>query len=627
MRSSSFSLSSFGLLAALGSWPFMAATSLNDVATSGPRSEQVLGHVNAAMKWYRQSQNGAQWVGEPSDRIYFDGEHALANRVLQLAFSSAQADALALPSPPAAGKTDAANQKLLASQAEAATRVSQLQGKIADLDRQIQAAGPDNSALLQTQRDELAAELDLAKTTHDSINQVASFVAIQGDSSSSLTDQIAELQRSVPEAFAQGDAAKVPELKSIGSGGSGLIGRGEAFYALFKAVRGVEVLDHETLELEGIVTGLRKPLGDSIRTIIQQGKAATDQAATPETSADPGKLDALRGNFQDLASKFRDLAGAAVPLRQEQLLLEQSHQNLAVWRASLQRQYTVIIRSLLWKVLSLGLVIALMLGLSDIWRRATFRYVHDLRRRRQFLLIRRFTTSIILVLVVIFTFVSDYSSLATYAGFLTAGVAVALQTVIVSVAAYFLLIGRYGVRVGDRLTVSGVTGTVIDIGLVRFYMTELAGTGVELHPTGRVAVFANSVLFQPTPIYRQLPGTDYTWHEAVVPLVATADFPYLTGKLLAAATKVYTEYRPSLEKQHGEIERLIDLKLEVPEPASQLRYSAAGVELVIRYPVEIAHVAVTDNLMASAILEAIRGDNQIKDATTAMPRIQAAVKV
>ena len=51
-------------------------------------------------------------------------------------------------------------------------------------------------------------------------------------------------------------------------------------------------------------------------------------------------------------------------------------------------------------------------------------------------------------------------------------------------------------RVGDRITVAGVTGDVIEVGLVRFYMMELAGSGTELHSTGRVAVFANSILFQ-----------------------------------------------------------------------------------------------------------------------------------
>ena len=49
--------------------------------------------------------------------------------------------------------------------------------------------------------------------------------------------------------------------------------------------------------------------------------------------------------------------------------------------------------------------------------------------------------------------VSDFSSLATFAGFATAGIAVGLQAVLLSVAAYFFVIGRYGIRIGDRISV------------------------------------------------------------------------------------------------------------------------------------------------------------------------------
>jgi small-conductance mechanosensitive channel len=94
------------------------------------------------------------------------------------------------------------------------------------------------------------------------------------------------------------------------------------------------------------------------------------------------------------------------------------------------------------------------------------RYVHDARRRRQLLLIRRFVSGFFMLLVVMLGFVSEFSSLATFAGFITAGIAVALQTVILSIAAYFSLIGRRGVKVGDRITVSGVTGDVLEIGFI-----------------------------------------------------------------------------------------------------------------------------------------------------------------
>ena len=69
--------------------------------------------------------------------------------------------------------------------------------------------------------------------------------------------------------------------------------------------------------------------------------------------------------------------------------------------------------------------IAVVLVVSDIWRRATFRYLHDLRRRRQFQVLRRVAVAIALTLVITFSLVSEIGSIATYIGFVTAGIAVA----------------------------------------------------------------------------------------------------------------------------------------------------------------------------------------------------------
>jgi len=104
---------------------------------------------------------------------------------------------------------------------------------------------------------------------------------------------------------------------------------------------------------------------------------------------------------------------------------------------------------------------------SSFWRRAILRYIVDLRRRYQFLLLRRIALWFVIALVIAFGLASEFASIATFAGLLTAGVAVALQNVILAVVGYFLLIGKFGVRVGDRVEASGVTGEVVEVGLIR----------------------------------------------------------------------------------------------------------------------------------------------------------------
>jgi small-conductance mechanosensitive channel len=256
----------------------------------------------------------------------------------------------------------------------------------------------------------------------------------------------------------------------------------------------------------------------------------------------------------------------------------------------------------------------------------TFRYISDVRRRRQFLLMRRFVVGFLMGLVFILGFVSEFSALATFAGFITAGLAVGLQTILLSVAAYFLLIGRYGIRVGDRISISGVTGDVVDVGMVRFYLLELAGTSVDLQPTGRVVAFPNSVLFQTTsPMFKQVPGTNYTWHEVAIALNPAGDYQIVEESMLDAVNMVYEKYRAILERQHSDIERRFEIPFTPLKPRAQLQFSDAGLEAVVRYPVALHHGAEADDQITRSLVDIIGKNEQLKAAVSGLPKIRSSI--
>ena len=95
-----------------------------------------------------------------------------------------------------------------------------------------------------------------------------------------------------------------------------------------------------------------------------------------------------------------------------------------------------------------------------------------------------------IVIVAAFAFASDLTSLATFFGLLAAGVAVALHSLILSVIGYFVLVGKRGIRIGDRVQISGVTGDVTDMGWLQFQIKEIDSRTQQL--TGNVVTFSNS---------------------------------------------------------------------------------------------------------------------------------------
>jgi small-conductance mechanosensitive channel len=309
------------------------------------------------------------------------------------------------------------------------------------------------------------------------------------------------------------------------------------------------------------------------------------------------------------------------------MALEQSQASLNAWKGAVDVEYTTILHSLLLRVLSIAIALGTIFILGEVWRRATTSYVKDIRRRRQLLVVRRLVIGFLSGLVMIFGLVTQFSSLATFAGFITAGLAVGLQTILLSVAAYFFIIGRYGVKVGDRITVAGVTGDVAEVGLVRFYVLELAGSGTDLYPSGRVAVFSNAVLFQAgTPLYKQLPGTEYLWHEMTVKLNQESDYRPATEAMLQSIQKVYDRYRQQIEQQHRQLESWMDTSLDLPGIQSSLQLVDGGLQFWVRFPVLIRQTTETDNRMTEALLATIASDAKVKAAVNSAPIVKAAVK-
>ena len=599
--------------------------------TAPTASDSILAHLNTAISWYHQITGLDITAGQPSDILYLENARNSATQALQTAFQASQAQATLLAKTgQSSNPADSAKVNLdqLSSLGKAITntndRITQNQSQLDDMNKQIAAAHGKQREQLLSQRDSLQGELDLDKTILESLQKIASVNAGSESGGSGLAGQINQLKQSVPEVFAttKKEAATSTPSKASRAQDSGLFGQASILLGQMRDMNDIDQLVAQTAHLRDTADKLEAPLREQLRSLVQQGREMVNQPP----SSDPAEIAATRKKFEALTSQFKQVSAVAVPLRQEMILLDECRGDLQEWRNSIKTEYGRVLRSLLTRVAIILIALLFVFVLSAAWRHATYRYIGDARRRRQLMLIRRFVTGFLMVLVIALGFVSEFSSLATFAGFLTAGIAVALQTVILSVAAYFFLIGRYGVRVGDRLTVGGVTGDVIEVGLVRLYLMELSGTGIDLYPTGRVVVFSNSVMFQAAPFFKQLPGTAYAWHEIAVTLAANANVAAVEKKLLEALTSVSSQYQHVIDHQHALVQRLLDTPIATPTPTSHVYFADTGPEFVVRYPVELQDAAQIDNEVTRKLMEAIGSDEELKAAVSGSPKLRAPIR-
>jgi hypothetical protein len=137
-------------------------------------------------------------------------------------------------------------------------------------------------------------------------------------------------------------------------------------------------------------------------------------------------------------------------------------------------------------------------------------------------------------------------------------------------------------------------------------------------------VVSNSVLFQGA-LFKQIPGTAFTWHEVAVKLERGSDYSLAEGKLLEAVNSVYSQYRESMEQQRQGLEGLVAVRVSAPRPEAHLQLVENNLHLVVRYPVVLHREFETDNQMAKKVVEVIDSLPELKAAVGA-PTIRSANK-
>jgi len=510
-------------------------------------------------------------------------------------------------------------------------RARDLQGQIARFDERLSTATAAERQVLLAQRAQLAAALNLTGEVQETVKGLQQFAARSNSSASGekgLLGDISDMERTVPEArLTPAGAARGAPPPAAGStvntapapasavalrtDSAGLIALGKEWLDLRSAHRLHLHYIGATNELSAALDKISSNLTSQVRELLRNSPSAV-------TTTNTSELAAARTAIETATARFKELSTLLVPLGEESITLDSAGSILEERRAALDARATGVARQLLVHAGILLACIALIIVLSAVWRRATFRYLHDARRRQQFLSLRRIAMVIAFATVIFMAFLSEIGSLATYIGFVTAGIAVALQNVILAVVAYFFLIGRYGVRVGDRITMAGVTGRVAEIGLVRIYLKELGG--VDLHPTGRMIVLSNAVVFQPSALFKQIPGVHYTWHIVTLLLAPTADLQLARTRLQATAERVYATYSDSIEKQLRAARHLVDFESGTPSPELTAQFSERGLEISVRYPVEPEQAAQVDQEMTRALRDALDEEPRLPIAEPDAPR-------
>jgi hypothetical protein len=465
-----------------------AASDARSTASRGsPRSpEQVVASLNRAMAWYRQARIVMRSIDGTG--VFASTDEQTAVRLLGRAFDAARAQAALL-----GRETDApasADGRRGERRAKLEATVRQDEREVASLRARLREAAPGQRPALE--RASVAAnnrlELDRARLAF--LIQLRELESSRSGSDDDLAHQIEALQAAVPELRTPATppvSAAPPQQATSGT------------WAMVQRLLAVQRSRSNLDELEAATNDLVRGVDDDItavRASITPIIARLGVLAKDPTDSGISLKDSHR-EFRDLLERQKLLAAVVLPLREESALARRYAADLKGWNEVIDRESRQALQGLALDLVGVVVALAVVFVGGVLWRVAVIRYVTDATRRRLLLTVRSVVVAVAVALVLIFHFTSEMTALVTALGFAAAGIAFALQNVILAVAGYFTMVAPNGIRVGDRVSLQGpfgyVHGEVTEIGFVRIKLQELAGD--PLRPSGRVVVFPNSVVF------------------------------------------------------------------------------------------------------------------------------------
>jgi small-conductance mechanosensitive channel len=588
---------------------------------------EIVQFLGNTIDWYRQAQQEQHIATEPEDLGFSGDNRRMADQIVKLAFEFARQQEQQLAKRPAAqtssNPSDASSrvENLSRQTAKADALVQQTQTELQSLKNQLATIPASKRPHLQTQIAEVQSELGLFQARQQALHNMLDFAGGASKAGgTSLRAQIDELARAVPAALSSpnSDNAITAEAPSSSKPNDSLVmstpnGMWALAADLFRLSGKRGVLSSSlraTEQLDSTSKDLRAPLVGRLKQLIQTGDQITQQADTSDQNA----LLQEKAQLDELTVQFKQVSALMSSLGKQRILLDFYKRSLTNWREEVDGQFKERLKGLLLRAFGLAIALGAVLLIGEFWRRAIFRYVHDTRRRYQFMLMRKIALWSGVAIVLLFSFVTELGAVATFAGLITAGVAVALQNVIVSIVGYFFLIGKYGIRVGDRVQVGTVTGEVVDIGLVRFHLMELSGGVTDSEPTGRIVAFSNSVVFQSTGgLFKQIPGTSFVWREITLRFALDSDYREIRERLQRAMNTALGDFTDFLDRQRRQMELSIS---SVPtselKPRMRTHFTSSATEVTIRYPVVAEKSSEIDERIMGEVFSAIERDPKLK---------------
>ena len=206
-----------------------------------------------------------------------------------------------------------------------------------------------------------------------------------------------------------------------------------------------------------------------------------------------------------------------------------------------------------------------------------------------------------------------------------AGVAVALQDVLASIAGAFSIGFSKLYTVGDRVQIGDTRGDVIDIGLLRTTLMETGNWVSKDLYNGRIARIPNSTILKVS-VFNYSQGFRFIWDEIKVVLTGTSNPQLARAMLLSVAKEAIGEYLLEAQSSWQAMSENYQSVNPPLEPTVALVVNSGSLEFTVSYVVDYTkRIVKQDQLFTKIAQEVADSNGRLKWATSAITLIRQPV--
>ncbi len=252
--------------------------------------------------------------------------------------------------------------------------------------------------------------------------------------------------------------------------------------------------------------------------------------------------------------------------------------------------------------------VVLLLVLSRLFRRSIGRHVKDTAARYRARKAVSFTFYVASGLLLAAIFSDRLAGLTVAFGVAGAGIAFALQHVIVSIGGWVAISFGNFYATGDRIQLAGVKGDVIDIGILRTTLMEIGQwVDADLY-NGRIVRIANRHVFT-EPVFNYSADFPFLWDEITIPVRYGSDWKLARQMMAAVADEVCKDF--ALQSREAWLTAVRKYRLEeaAVEPVVTMAANDNWLQFTLRYVVDYRKRRAVKDQLFTRIFEKVDGSH------------------